>query len=100
MVANKVSIIIPPILLDNKNLLNGPNFQIYPNPFSQQFTLDMEGLPGKKNIKMYDCKGQLVLDTETNENALTLAPEISEGVYFVTIMNGNKMSGGKVVKLK
>jgi hypothetical protein len=86
--------------LDNKNLLNGPNFQIYPNPFSQQFTLNMEGMKGKKNIKMYDCKGQLVLDTETNENTLTLAPEINEGVYFVTIMNGDKMSVGRVVKLE
>ncbi len=76
------------------------NLIFYPNPFSQQFTLDMEGLPGKKTIKMYDCKGQLVLDTETNENTLTLAPEINEGVYFVTIMNGDKISVGRVVKLK
>ncbi len=42
---------LPPIPLDNKNLLNGLNFQIYPNPFSQQFTLDMEGFQ-EKTIKM------------------------------------------------
>jgi hypothetical protein len=72
----------------------------YPNPFSHQFTLDLEGMKGLKTIKMYDCKSQLVLDMETNETAVTLATAISEGVYFVTILNEDKMSAVRVVKLK
>jgi hypothetical protein len=80
--------------------LHSENLILYPNPFSQQFTLNMEGMQGKKIIKMYDCKGQLVLDIETNETSLIVAPAINEGVYFVTILNGDKMNSVRVVKFK
>ena len=87
---------LPHIPLYNKNFLDHTDIQVYPN----LFTLDMEGMNGKKKIKLYDCQGQLLLDKKTIENAVTLAPAISEIVYFETILNGDKMSAGRVVKLK
>lgn len=71
---------------------------IYPNPTSGQITVPpVEGL---EHILIYNIKGQLVMETQTNRSSETLINlEGSSGMYFIRFqMQDGSVSSLKVVK--
>ncbi|HXD91926.1 MAG TPA: C10 family peptidase [Bacteroidia bacterium] len=65
---------------------NGQSIAIYPNPTSQNITL--QSVKSLGVVKVYNSIGQLVAKQETNENILQLnLSEFEPGVYLVLVGN-------------
>ncbi len=78
-------------LYTNNSILNTPNFQaktskatIYPNPTSDNFTIEMEN--EVKSVEIYSLLGQKIL-TATSKN-INIS-NVSKGVYLVRIEDSN-----------
>ncbi|WP_281337107.1 LamG-like jellyroll fold domain-containing protein [Flavobacterium eburneipallidum] len=78
-------------LYTNNSILNTPNFQtktskatIYPNPTSDNFTIEMEN--EVKTVEIYSLLGQKIL-TATSKN-INIS-NVSKGVYLVRIEDSN-----------
>ncbi|MFY7971841.1 MAG: aryl-sulfate sulfotransferase [Flavobacteriales bacterium] len=69
--------------------------QIYPNPFSTQFTIDTKGL-GSFTYEVYDVYGKMITQGQ-NDRSVDLS-EFSAGSYFVKVFSAEKMWVRCVVK--
>jgi hypothetical protein len=83
--------VIPCLGIDNVSSFTGYN--IYPNPSSTEFTLD---LPTKAQIKVCDITGHVLFSEMEKPGTITFGKELSPGIYFLFI--GGR-PGGKIVKL-
>lgn len=63
-------------------------FKIYPNPASDQFTIDLRGL-GKSSVYIYDINGALVLQESAAEALLQLSKgeSFKAGIYLVNVVD-------------
>ncbi|MDX2174213.1 MAG: M12 family metallo-peptidase [Bacteroidota bacterium] len=83
---------------------NPVGLSVWPNPFNNQFNLSALNLNGESTtqLKIVDVLGKTVLQnvyqkkTELHET-IDLS-NISQGVYFITIVNNNKQSVYRIVK--
>jgi hypothetical protein len=78
-------------------------FSIWPNPFSNQITLNFTNLNTTQlNIKLTDVKGTLILTQKFNYkgNTITLTNlgSLSSGIYFITISDSNLRLAEKIIK--
>lgn len=78
-------------------------FSIWPNPFSNQITLNITNLNTTQlNIKLTDVKGTLILtqkfDYKGNTITLTNLGSLSSGIYFITISDSNLRLTEKIIK--
>lgn len=64
--------------------LNEPDFSLYPNPFSTQFTLDLKSI---SNISIYNLIGEKLIDIKNASGTVTLGEELSSGMYILEIKN-------------
>ena len=67
------------------------NVQLYPSPNAGLFTI--EGLPLATPCQVYDARGKLVLDFETNSELHQVSlPPVAEGTYYLraTTDDGSK----------
>lgn len=72
---------------------------VFPQPFGE--TLTLSGLPTAETIQLelYNASGQLVFSTETSsQGTLQLAPNIVQGLYFLTVSTHSTTTRLKVVK--
>jgi hypothetical protein len=81
------------------------NFLLYPNPFEEEFIIDLEGKdPGSKiNLKIYNLTGQIIYDEEyiVTTSKIYLQPgRINPGLYLITIDDGKKKITRKLIKSK
>jgi hypothetical protein len=77
---------------------------IYPNPFSNSFTIDIgAGLSGPIEISIVDNIGRLVhnqtIKTKSEHIKLSVGSELSTGVYFVKVNFGTEYLVEKLTKL-
>jgi len=75
-------------------------FTIYPNPASDQFTINLEEeFNERTKLNIYTITGELLMATEINilEGAISINPTVSKGVYFVEIISGNFRSIQKLI---
>ena len=73
---------------------------IFPNPFAQSATVELEGLIGGEiNFQLYDVLGQLVYKKTSFDTQFKIEPTaLPKGVYFFNLYNKNRIIGkGKVV---
>jgi Secretion system C-terminal sorting domain len=75
--------------------------KIYPNPFSNDLTIDVKG---NKIFPIYmrlmNVLGEVMYETKTNEERVYLSmPHLSKGLYFLEVLSGNQRSVSKVVKV-
>ncbi len=89
----------------NVNELNSQiNFEIYPNPFQNQFTVKFnENLKGTVEIKIMNLIGEEIYANESSiidgKIAIELQAELTKGVYLVAIeINGQKSKVHKLIK--
>jgi len=77
-------------------------FDVYPNPNNGQMTLNIEGLTGKIDIKVYDMKGNLIdnIQTFNGLGAKSLLYNINrhtDGIYFFVATGREGTVAKKVV---
>ena len=92
---------ILPKTIDDGTLVNeNPALQtkVYPNPTSGNVTLEING--EATHAAIYNMMGELVDSQAINNGANTIKmSQLSQGVYFICIFNGNEMVGKtKVVR--
>ncbi|NPD47999.1 MULTISPECIES: lamin tail domain-containing protein [unclassified Lentimicrobium] len=77
--------------------------QIFPNPNNGQFTLDLENIQNNIEIVIIDFAGRIILEdlitytSEKLQKAFDLG-DFENGVYFLSIKNGESIIYRKVVK--
>jgi hypothetical protein len=78
---------------------------VYPNPSSGIFTIEMEGLMSDKmiNFNVYNVMGQIVHKEDYKAHDSFISKQInlsalSEGIYFINIIQNNKSLTVKVIK--
>ena len=90
------------IMLDNNfntttstKELSVVNFNVYPNPSTDQFTVKGDLL---KNVKVFDTLGNLVLNTNITGGSLNVNTiEFNTGLYFVQATSSNGVSTKSLV---
>ena len=71
------------------------NISIYPNPTSDQITIDIKGYNGLVTVAVYDLQGRL-LETTTNTN-LSLKQH-AKGIYIIKVSYGDITEEVRVVR--
>lgn len=74
---------------------------IYPNPFSQTFTIEVqENTTFPLSIRLMNALGEVVFSTKTNERITDLVlPNLANGMYLLEINNKNQSTLRKILKL-
>ncbi len=65
---------------------------IFPNPFEDNFTIDVAGLKGNFTVSVFDLQGRKVISQQYSKNpgAIVLGRDLpNTGVYFVHINSGD-----------
>lgn len=75
--------------------------RIYPNPFLQDINIETEGsIAFPLTIRLINALGEVVFNTKAQNNKVHLSvPNLSIGVYFMEVNNGNKRTIRKIVKM-
>ncbi|MEL6922780.1 MAG: M4 family metallopeptidase, partial [Bacteroidota bacterium] len=81
-------------LLDNRVLL-------YPNPFTDQLTIEVERKDQQQlSLRLFNLIGQEVMHQQINEDIIRLsANELPAGSYWLQITDGERSSTHKVIRL-
>jgi hypothetical protein len=69
--------------------------EIFPNPASE--TINIKGLPGPSDIRIYNLQGQLLKSFQQVENKIDLSG-LNPGIYILQLQLGNKTVERKVVR--
>jgi len=71
------------------------NVNIYPNPTSDQITIDIKGYNGVVNVKVYDLQGRLL---ETTTNTTVSLKKHPKGIYVLRVSYGEITEEVRVVR--
>ena len=84
-------------VIDNTSINeNGPsNLTIYPNPTSDQITIDIKGYNGVVNVEVYDLQGRLL---ETTTNTIVSLKKHAKGIYVLKVSYGEITEEVRVVR--
>jgi PKD repeat protein len=77
-----------------------PTVMIYPNPFSEETTVNIEDAEGTLLFRLVDMNGREVMKLEnvTNGNFTLNRGELKSGIYFYELMNStDRVAGGKIL---
>lgn len=78
---------------------NAELITLYPNPASEKVSIHFNTLISGK-LRFMDSKGQIVLETEVNENTELNVSALAGGIYFYELINSNNQvkAHGKLIK--
>jgi len=71
--------------------------EIYPNPASNYFIIDLGNSLEPASIELYDIQGKLVLSTKVISNDEVSVAELEKGVYIYKLISNRKTYGGSVI---
>jgi hypothetical protein len=71
------------------------NLSIYPNPTSDQITLDIKGYSGVINVHVYDLQGRLL---ETTNSTKVSLKKHAKGIYVLKVSYGEVIEEVRVVR--
>jgi hypothetical protein len=77
------------------------NWNLYPNPVSDQFTINLENLDftGQSSVEIINTMGQVIQTVElTGTTSLVPCQEIESGIYLVRLTHNNATSIKKIIK--
>jgi len=71
--------------------------KVYPNPFNDQITIEN---PNHLIIKckIYNIMGKLILQSNFEGDGVLYTPELTNGIYFISISDGKSESFRKMIK--
>jgi hypothetical protein len=73
---------------------------VYPNPSDGNFNIDLSNLNGVVNCEIHDLNGRVLFNKKINakeKGSVHIYTELSAGVYFIRIIEENKISVQKIV---
>ncbi len=82
-----------------EELFSSP-INVYPNPFTNELHFDLGEITGLTSVELFNATGQLTLKSTfegTGIHQLNLS-DLSTGIYFYHLKNGNRVMRGKVVR--
>ena len=82
---------VPSFIVQHQNT----NLNIYPNPTSDQITIDIKGYNGRVNVDVYDLQGRLL---ETTTNTKVSLKKHAKGIYVLKVSYGEITEEVRVVK--
>jgi len=71
------------------------NVNVYPNPTSDQITIDIKGYNGNVNVEVYDLQGRLL---ETTKNTIVSLKKHAKGIYVLKVSYGEITEEVRVVR--
>ncbi|MDC0338969.1 T9SS type A sorting domain-containing protein [Flavobacteriales bacterium] len=71
------------------------NLTIYPNPTSDQITIDIKGYNGPVNVEVYDLQGRLL---ETTADTKVSLKKHAKGIYVLKVSYGEVTEEVRVVR--
>lgn len=75
-----------------QQLSNTGDFNIYPNPTSGAFTVEMNTISNSSKLEIYNAVGQLIWNTDLNTYSTRInTDQMSTGIYIVRIKEGNSV---------
>ena len=77
------------------NELDNSLVKLYPNPTSDQITIDIKGYNGNVNIEVYDLQGRLL---ETTTNTIVSLKKHTKGIYVLKVSYGEITEELRVVR--
>jgi glucuronoarabinoxylan endo-1,4-beta-xylanase len=81
------------------NSLGTSETRVYPNPFTDEVTLELKDFKSNADIQVLTPAGQLVLHKKTsNEERITMGSSLNGGMYIVKITDGEKQLTYKIIK--
>ncbi len=84
-------------ITSNPSNFNSHNFNIYPNPSFGNLTVETE--TGNGIYQLHDTTGKLLLQGSLTATKFTIdISALSTGVYFFSLIDGDKMAKTKIVK--
>jgi hypothetical protein len=85
----------------NEYLENKINVSVYPNPFINELTIELE-LPDRQNeLRMFNILGEEVFRCQLHEKNNVLNINLSEGLFLIQIFKDERMVySGKVCRFK
>ncbi|MEI8273960.1 MAG: right-handed parallel beta-helix repeat-containing protein, partial [Paludibacter sp.] len=73
--------------------------KIFPNPISNQFSIEVEGDNVNRNFEILSSTGQHVLNGKIYDKTAVDSSKLSSGIYFVKIDRGSDIGITKIIKL-
>ncbi len=78
------------------------SLKIYPNPIIEEMSVYLSGYNGDATFSLFNAAGQLLKTAQWNlstfDQQTISVGELPQGVYFYRLVNGEKVSEGKVSK--
>jgi len=74
---------------------------VFPNPFKQGFSLQMEHVADAPiSLKMMDMSGRILINQIISQESIhqTFGNELNSGMYFVEIAQGDEVRRIKIIK--
>ncbi|WP_462281437.1 VPS10 domain-containing protein [Salinivirga cyanobacteriivorans] len=91
MNASQINITMNAVGLTN---MDDKDFDIYPNPASDNLFIDVDGI---YNVKLYTESGKILKELEVNNQGMIDIKEIASGVYFIELKNGDRKAIQKII---
>ena len=82
-----------------EELFSSP-INVYPNPFTNELHFDLGEITGRTSVELFNATGQLALKSAfegVGIHELNMS-DLSNGIYFYHLKNGDRVMRGKVVK--
>ncbi|MCX6279361.1 MAG: DUF1566 domain-containing protein [Bacteroidetes bacterium] len=73
-------------------------FNVYPNPISNEFTIEIKGNRENVSFELLNSFGQIVQTGSFIETTVFNTPNLATGVYLVKLQNGNTFEVKKLIK--
>jgi hypothetical protein len=73
-------------------------FNVYPNPISDELTIEMRGGREKVNFELVNSIGQTVQNGSFIEKTVIQANNLATGVYLIKLQHGNTFEVTKLIK--
>ena len=82
-------------------VVQGPVFSAYPNPFTHQLKISLDSRKGMLNtISVFDLRGRELLREQSYENEFLLNTSMLEpGIYFIKVENSSGIRTMRVVRI-
>lgn len=91
----KINVGCYPTSIDEQQL-NENNITIYPNPFIEETTIQVNNQSLKITCLLYDVKGEIKKSIMSNNSSFVIKKEnLSPGIYFVSLFTNDKFIGNR-----
>lgn len=81
-----------------KDLEDSAQFNIYPNPFQNEFRIVGGNGVNQVKLEMYSAMGQLILSTKFVQQTSINTDDLAKGVYFLRLSHDENLTTKKIIK--